>query len=37
MKPTIETPRYTLYLGDYLETIRALPDACVSAIICDPP
>lgn len=32
-----QTPNYTLYHGDCLEILPALPAQSVDAIICDPP
>jgi len=37
MKPTIETDRYTLYLGDCMEVLPSLPAGGASMMIVDPP
>ncbi len=37
MKPYHEAPGVTLYLGDCIEVMAAMPEASVDAIVCDPP
>lgn len=37
MKPYFCAETVTLYLGDCIEVMRALPEASVDAVVCDPP
>jgi DNA modification methylase len=37
MQPTIETDKYSLYLGDCLDVMREMEAGSVDAVITDPP